>query len=219
METARYILRHPELDPDYKLHIPALIDWVENRFGQTRHFGAISIREQDSCFMEMSSHTARYASVVALWYGVTQNPHDREEARAAFALSSYSAYNEYSHDSLAINYVGIGYTDPWFSDSYWDYLSHYFDGMKELPEMLPEHENHLYYSSSVVTDISYSAREIRYATFDPNGAEMLKLTNPPKVFADGKPLPKSQWKFGDYGGVSNILQIWRVNETRISVIF
>ncbi len=217
METARYLLRHPEMDPDYKTHAPALIRWVENRFGRTKRFGATSIVEQDSFFMEMSSHTARYASVVAMWYGVTQNPDDREEARAAFALSTYSAYNQYSKDSLAFNYVGIGYTDPWFSDSYWDYLSHYFDGMKELPEMLPQDENHLFYSSSIIDDITYSANKIRYSAFDPHGIEMLKLTFTPMVFSDGQPLPESQWEFGDYRGVTNILTIKRSDEKYITI--
>lgn len=84
METARYILQNPKLDRDHKEHVSALIKWVENRFGKTKHYGATSIREQDQCFSEMGSHTARYASVVARWFGVTEDPKDREEARAAF---------------------------------------------------------------------------------------------------------------------------------------
>ena len=39
METARYILRHPEVDPAWKTHVPTLIDWVEQLFGQTKHWG------------------------------------------------------------------------------------------------------------------------------------------------------------------------------------
>jgi hypothetical protein len=217
METARYILRHQELDPDYKMHVPALIDWVKNRFGQTKHFGATSIREQDCCFKEMSSHTARYASIVAMWFGDSHDEIMREEARAAFALSTYSAYNKYSKNECAINYVGIGYDEPWFSDSYWDYLSHYFDGMAELPEMLPENKDHLFYSSSIVSSISYSKSRIEYTTFDSVGEEKIKLTFEPKVFADGKELPGSQWQFGDYRGVSNILRIKRIQARTVLI--
>ncbi len=218
METARYILRNPKIDPDYKTHVPALIQWVENRFGQTKRFGATSIREQDGCFQEMSSHTARYASVVAMWYGASQNPDDREEARAAFALSTYSAYNRWSKNEMAINYTGIEYTDPWFSDSYWDYLTHYFDGMAELPEMLPDNENHLFSSSSVVTDIEYSDNRISYRTFDPNGIERIKLTFKPKVLVDGKEYSSTNWKLGSFRGAPNVLIIHRHNVTDIEIL-
>lgn len=217
METARYILRHPEMDPDHKIHVPTLIMWVENRFGRTKRFGATSIREQDSCFVEMSSHTARYASVVAMWYGVTLDPKDKEEARAAFALSTYSAYNKYSKNGNGINYVGIGYEDPWFSDSYWDYLSHYFDGMVELPDMLPDDENHLFHSTSIVTHIQYSPNRIEYVTFDSEGFDLLKLAFVPQVLANGRELDASEWSFGEYRGVQNILRIRREGIKRIEI--
>jgi len=218
METARYLLCYPETDAAYQSHVPALLAWVKNRFGQTKRCGATSIKEQDGCFKEMSSHTARYASVMAMWFGVTQNPLDREEAYASFALSTYSAYNQYSHDSLAINYVGIEYTNPWLSDSYWDYLSHYFDGMKELPEMLPENENHLFYSSSVVNQIDYDQTQICYRTFDADGVEYIKLRFEPTVFVEGKEYSSANWTFGRYRGVDNILMIHR-NKVRQVEIF
>ncbi len=102
METARFMLRHPEMDPDYKRHVPALLAWVKDRFGKTKRYGATSIREQDCCANEMSSHTARYASVTAKWFGVAQDPRDREEARASFALATYSAYSKYSREGVAV---------------------------------------------------------------------------------------------------------------------
>jgi hypothetical protein len=98
METARYMLKHPDRAPGMKEQVPALIEWVRNRFGLTRRFGATSICEQDNCFMEMSSHTARYASIGALWYGVCNEPRVRDEAEAAFALSTYSAFCRFSQD-------------------------------------------------------------------------------------------------------------------------
>jgi hypothetical protein len=217
METARYILQHPEIDPDFRQHIPALLDWVENRFGKTRHFGAISIREQDSCFKEMSSHTARFASIAAMWYGVTGDSAYREKARAAFALATYSAYNKYSTGEKAINYVGIGYDQPWFCDSYWDYVSHYFDGMAELPDMLPENEDHLFYSSSIILAIQYSLDMITYQALNPDGRELLKLTFTPVVLADGKELDRSKWSFGDYRGTKDVLIIKRNGIKRIEI--
>ncbi len=217
METARYILNHPGIDPEYKIHVPALIQWVENRFGKVKRFGATSIKEQDSCFKEMSSHTSRYASVVAKWYGVCQDEKVREEARASFALATYSAYNQYSKNHQSINYTGIGYIEPWFSDSYWDYLPHLLDGMAELPEMLPKDEDHLFYSSSTVTKINYARQFISYTTHDVSGMERIKLTFIPEVRSKGKLLDKKYWHFGKFRGVDNILIISRNNTNQIEI--
>jgi len=218
METARYLLQHPELDPDFAEHVPALCAWVENRFGKTKHYGATSIREQDSCFMEMSSHTARYASVVARWYGYSGAQRDFEEARAAFALSTYSAYNRYSRDGRAINYVGIGYADPWFSDYYFDYLPHLFDGLAEIPSIQTHQRDRLLSSSAVVRKISYQKEKIRYETYEPDGEEVLHVTFAPRVFADGRPLDPSSWRYGDYRGASHILRITRDGVRHIQIV-
>lgn len=209
LETARYILDNPDIDPEYKEHVQDLIRWVENHFGKAKHYGATSIKEQDKCFMEMGSHTARYASVVAKWFGVTGDPEDREEAHASFALATYSAYNQYSRNGIAVNYVGIGFLHPWFSDSYFDYISHFLEGMAELPEMAPEDQDHIIGSSSMITQAEYSPGQIEYRTFDPDGREILRITFHPQVIADGEPLAASQWSFGEYRGVPGVLRIER----------
>jgi hypothetical protein len=217
METARYILNHPQMDPEYKKHVPSLINWVEQRFGQVKHYGATSIKEQDGCFKQMSSHTARYASIVAKWFGVCDDEKVREEARSSFALATYSAYNRYSKDDISINYTGIEYIEPWFSDSYWDYLPHFFDGMAELPEMLPQNENHIFYTSSILTKVTYTPNSISYKSFESSGTERIKLTFNPLVFENGKPLSKKNWKFGEFRGVKNILIIHRIGINQIEV--
>ena len=144
LETARYMLEHFNDRPEYRKQIPAIIDWVRNRFGKTRRFGAVSIREQDCCFVEMSSHTSRYASVLAGWWAAcekhglldqTQRDALREEARASLALCSYSTFSKYSQGNRALNYTGVGYVAPWFSDSYFDFLPHLIDGLTLLGEL------------------------------------------------------------------------------------
>lgn len=217
METARYILNHPEIDLDCKIHIPALISWVGNRFGQVKRFGATSIKEQDGCFKEMSSHTARYASVVAKWFSVCQDEGVREEARASFALATYSAYNQYSKDQQAINYTGIEYIEPWFSDSYWDYLPHILDGMAEMPDMLPPGEDHIFYSSSMITQVTYLPENITYTTFNNSGTERIKLTFIPEVYSKGKLLDQKYWTFGNFRGTDNILIIKRNGTNQIEI--
>ncbi len=217
METARYMMQNSDVVSDYKTYVPALLDWVENLFGQTTHWGARSIREQIGCYLEMGSHTARYASIAAMWFGKTNDLEYREEARASFAISIYSAFTNYSWDKVGVNRTGIGYERPWFSDSYFDYLSHIFDGLAELPEMVPEGTNHITYSSSVITDVTYSPEKIEYSAFDSNGEEILKLNFEPKVYVDNRLLEKSNWKFGEYRGAKNILRITRENSNHIVI--
>ena len=217
METARYMLRHPDRDPEFRAHVPALIAWVRNRFGETRRFGATSVCEQDCCFKEMSSHTARYASVVALWSGVSNDPKDREEARAAFALSTYSAFSRFSEGDRALNFVGLGYIDPWFSDSYFDYLPHFFDGMSVLPDMAPASEDHLIAFTGTIKTIQYGANRIAYTAAEPSGDEMLRVTFKPRVLADGKPLAPGAWQYGDYRGVSGVLRIHRGGVAHVEI--
>jgi hypothetical protein len=172
----------------------------------------------------MANHTNRYAAVLAQWFGVLADAKDsgaaaaREEARACFALSTYSVYNKYSTKENAINYVGIGYANPWFVDSYFDFICHFLDGMKEMPELAPSDSDHILYCSSVVQSVSYQAGDVSYRTFDPSGQEMLRLTfTPHQVLADGKPLTPSRWTFGDYRGVPGVLIINRTGSTHIEV--
>jgi hypothetical protein len=134
LETARYMLRNKARVPEYKTYVPEILKWVKDKFGQTKHYGATSIREQIKCFFEMSSHTARYASVAAAWYAVSGDPAWREEARASAALATYSALGNIEQNGYHINYVGIGYVDPWFSDSYFDYIPHLLDTISVLHE-------------------------------------------------------------------------------------
>jgi hypothetical protein len=77
---------------------------------------------------------------------------------------------------------------------------------------------HLFYSSSVVTDIEYSDKRISYRTFDPNGIERIKLTFKPKVLVDGKEYLSAHWKFGTYRGAPNVLTIHRHNVTSIEIL-
>jgi hypothetical protein len=219
METARFMLRRPELDPDYRQHVPALLAWVRDRFGKTKQYGATSIREQDACNVEMSSHTSRYASISAKWFGVTQDPKDREEARASFALATYSTYSKYSKGDRAVNYVGVGYVNPWFIDSYFDYLSHILEGMAELPEMAPADADHIIGSDSIIQKVAYRPGQIKYTTFESQGNEILRIVFAPRsIMADGKALPAKAWIYGRYRGVPGVLRIHRESARNIAIL-
>jgi hypothetical protein len=221
METARFMLRHPEMSPDYRQQVPALLAWVKETFGKTKRHGATSIREQDACNSEMGSHTSRYASIAAMWFAVSDDPKDREEARAAFSLATYSAYSKYSKDHNGVNYTGISvkYLHPWFVDSYFDYVTHFLEGMAELPEMAPADADHIIGSDSIVKKVTYRPGRIEYATFEPCGNEILRITFQPRsVLANGKELPPKDWMYGEYRGVSGVLRIHRESTGNIAIL-
>ncbi len=218
METARYYLDHPEANPDWKRDVPDLLAFVKGRFGRTVRFGGTSICEQDVCFIEMSSHTARFASVLARWAGETGDQEAKKEALASFALAEYSAYNKYSKGDVAINSTGVGYLKCWFSDSYFDYLPHYFEGMAAWPEMIPEGSDHLFQSSSMILDVSYAPGSVRYTAAEEDGTERLKLSFKPRVLSGGKPLPRSCWSFGKWRDCEGILTIRRKGIKEIEIV-
>ena len=147
----------------------------------------------------------------------TGNEAAKKEALATFALAEYSAYNKYSKGDVAINSTGLGYPKCWFSDSYFDYLPHYFEGLAAWPEMIPEGSDHIFSTTSMLKDVSYAPGSIKYTAFDPDGTERVKLSFKPKVIADGKELPKSQWTFGDWHGCDIILTINRKGVKEIEI--
>ncbi|HEX6892094.1 MAG TPA: hypothetical protein VF141_15410, partial [Chryseolinea sp.] len=113
METARYLMRHPGLDNKMDLNIPALISWVESVFG-TEDMDAI--KEQTWCFVPMGSHTARFASICAMWYEKTGDVRFKEKAYRYFNNATYCT------DQNGVVRVGPTWPSSWFSDGYGDYI-------------------------------------------------------------------------------------------------
>jgi len=217
-EVARFIMRHPELDPNWKTDVPALLAWIKKTLedDSAKWLGATAIREQRFCMQIASSHTARYASLNAMWYAISGDETCREEALRAFALATYLA----REDGIVV--FSIVDQDVWFTDGYFDYVPHFIDGMASLPEMAPPDQDHLLFSSSIVNQISYQPGRISYRAFDWQGKEILKLTFPPKkVSMDGKDLP--QIKPGDsrpgyyFDPGRKVLEIRRANGQTIAI--
>ena len=189
METARYILKNPVVDSNMAVNIPALIYWVESVFGTENMY---AIKEQTACYVPMGSHTARFASICALWYEKTQNETYREKAYRYFNNATYST------DKNGVVRVGPTWPGSWFSDGYSDYIRHFLDGIAAIPEWAPEGENHLLRSSSVVQKINYNKQEINYTCFDNSSKEVLRLiTKPKRILADNVLLQESTDKGGD----------------------
>jgi len=218
-EIARYLMNHPELDPGWKTDVPALLGWIKTTLGDDRPkwYGATAIREQRFCMQVASSHTARYASLNAMWYALSGDEAYKEEALRSFALATYLA----REDGIVV--FSIVDQDVWFSDGYFDYVPHFLDGMAAIPEIAPADQDHLLFSSSLVNKISYQAGLVSYHTFEPQGMEILRLTfEPGKISGEGKDLPLL--KSGDSGGgytfdpALKVLKIYRENSRQITIL-
>ncbi len=196
LETARYLLQHPEMDPYALLHAKRLLDWVAGFFAidsvtmgglheKGLQWGAEVLSEQVNDMDKMSSHTARYASVRALWYEVTGDLDSKERAFRSFNWASYAS----REDGLVQISVDKG-GGFWFSDGYGDNMRHFQRGMASVPEWAPPKQSHLLGSTSVVREVRYGQHGIDYLTFDKAAREVLRLEAAPSaVRAGGKSLP------------------------------
>ena len=177
MEFARYLIKNPQNDPRIETTVPALIWWVKNTCGEA---GMDAINEQLTCYKPMGSHTARYASICALWYERTGSEWFKEEAYRHFNFASYMAQPD--------GVVQVGPTwgsEIWISDGYTDYIRHFMEGLAAVPEWAPAGENHLLRSSSVVQTIAYADKEIAFTTFDSGTRAVLRLASKPVSVRSG----------------------------------
>src|SRR5450432_722112 len=182
LETARYLLKNYSDNPEVIKNIPVLIDWVKLVFSESR-FPAIN--EQTWCYEPMASHTARFASVVALWYEYSKNEKYKEDALRYFNYATYLA------DDNGVIRVGPNWPGSWFSDGYGDYIRHFQEGVAAIPEWAPASQNHLLRSSSAVQNIRYEPRQIRYSTFDDESKEVFRLIlKPVLINENGNKLPE-----------------------------
>jgi hypothetical protein len=174
LETARYLLKNPSLDNNLDVNVPALINWVEAAFG-TEDMDAI--KEQTWCYVPMGSHSARFASLCALWYAKGGDSRYKEKAFRYFNNATYCT------DENGVVRVGPTWPGSWFSDGYGDYIRHFLDGMAAVPEWAPAGEDHLLSSSSIVQEISYDPQAIRFITFDSKASVVLRLKAKPKAIS------------------------------------
>ncbi len=201
---ARYIIKEPQRDPNIATTVPGLIWWVKNTFSEP---GMNAINEQTGCYLPMGSHTARYASICALWYERTGDVWFKEEAFRHFNHATYMC----EPDGVVQTGHNWG-TEIWFSDGYTDYIRHFMEGLAAIPEWVPV-GNHLLKSSSTVQKIKYEATKISFTTYDNQSEVVLRLASKPKsVSVSGvqlKAVPQLHadgyvWKKLDKGGVLKV---------------
>ena len=223
METARYLLDHPAIDPDWRTHVAGLIDFVERTFGvdldkfQGMQWGARAISEQLDYVPKMGSHTSRYASVLARWSELNGDPVAADAAYRSLNWATYMCKESGAcYDAPDTEQGGL-----WFSDGYGDFIRHFLYAMGCRPEWAPDGENHILRSSSVVTKVAYGGSSVAYSTFDKDSTEVLKLAFVPHtVTASGETLNRLTtldapgWTFD---AKSSVLRVRHANSTAITV--
>jgi hypothetical protein len=203
LETARYLLQHPERDHNSLAHAKRILDWVKAFFAadsvtmggvpeKGSQYGADVVSEQVNDMDKMSSHTARYASVWALWSEATGDMEARERAYRSLNWATYSA-RENGLVKTSID-EGTGY---WFSDGYGDYMRHFQRAMASVPEWAPADQDHLLGSSSVVREVRYGGSRLTYITFDRTAQEVLRLRRQPAAINCGTTPLKPVKELGD----------------------
>jgi hypothetical protein len=192
LEFARYILLHPEKDPQWREHSQRLIAWVKTTPKWPKYIvhGATVTTEQgdgvEFCCNQPNqccdSHTSRLAAVEALYYAKTGDESYREAAFRSYNWVTYfQGLSGGAHTPFGPQW--------WFTDEFSDGPRRLMDAFWAVPEWAPADESHLLGSSSVVTKISYGKGSVTYSTFDPQSTEVLRLDFVPDfVTANGNPL-------------------------------
>lgn len=166
---ATYILEHPEWDTDWKQQVEGILSWTFKTFGNEGwlEYGVVPIDEQTAFMVPGNSHTARHASVELLFGEKTLDHSRRQDAIRRLNWATYMV----NHDGRN-KYPG---GNIWLTDGYGDYVRHYLRAMASLPELAPDHQNHLLRTSSVVKHIRYKTDYISYKKFDEVSTERFKL--------------------------------------------
>jgi hypothetical protein len=187
LECARYLLQHPDRLPDALPRTRNLLEWVRRELAADPFYRALAIHEQRFCYHVMGSHTARFASVCALYGAICGDADMIEIARRAFNWATYMA------DENGWVRVGVDrpdyYNQCWFTDGYFDYVMHYLEGMDSIPAWAPDGQDHMLSSTSVIQAIDYRPGLIHFRTFAAPAQSRLRLSfEPRQVWCGGQPL-------------------------------
>ena len=193
LETARYLLMHPEKDADWRAHAKQLIEFVKTtpKWPKYEVHGALVTTEQGDgktfcCNLPnqcCDSHSARLAGVEAIYFSKTGDAAYKE---AAYRTDNWVTYWQ----GLPVTHAP--YSDQWwFTDEFTDGPRRMMDALWAVPEWAPAGETHVLGSTSVVQKIEYGRGRVGYRTFDAAGVEVLRLDFvPDKVTVGGKVVPR-----------------------------
>jgi hypothetical protein len=194
LEFARYILLHPEKDPDWREHARKLIEWVKTTPKWPKYIvhGALVTTEQGSGLKNFccnlpnqccDSHSSRLAAVEAFYYAKTGDAAYKEAANRTYNWVTYfQGLPAAAHAPFS--------TQWWFTDEFADGPRRMMDAFWAVPEWAPADESHLLGSLSAVTKIAYGPGSVTYSTFDDESTDVLRLDfSPESVTVGGKAIP------------------------------
>ena len=186
--AALYILDNPEFDPNWRTHIPQLIQWTETYFvnrtvgGEpATDWGANIVGEQDSFNYKMDYQTARYAAENAKWYAASGDAASKEKAFRSLSWVTYT--NDSNGRATESPYTTSIAT--WWSDCYGEGPRMFYHAFAAVPEWAPPGEDHILYSQGVLRNVSYAAGEVKYTPTEADDIEYLRLTFAPAAVTVG----------------------------------
>lgn len=191
-----FMFDFPDFNPTWKKDIPELIEWTEKYFierGAPKEpgnmWGANIVGEQDEFLFKMDYQTARYAAECARWYAISGDESYKERA--------YRSLNwvTYCNDEK-----GMAFESPlskgisnWWSDCYGEAPRMFYHALAAVPEWAPPGENHILYSESILTKVSYQPKKVQYTATDDSGIEYLRVAfKPASVIIKGAKIPLRQ---------------------------
>jgi hypothetical protein len=222
-----FMFDFPEFNKNWRNDMPKLIGWTEEFFIERgarnepgNMWGANIVGEQDDFIFKMDYQTARYAAECARWYALSGDESYKEKA--------YRALNwvTYCNDEK-----GMAFESPlskgisnWWSDCYGEGPRMFYHAFAGVPEWAPPGENHILYSESILKDVSYKPREVRYTPATDSGIDFLKVTfKPVSVTTNGRKiavrsdLTREGYTLRDLGNGDYAVTIKRAGAGKISV--
>jgi len=214
LEFARYVLLHPEKDPDWREHSRKLIEWVKTTPKWPKYIvhGALVTTEQGNgkefcCNLPnqcCDSHSARLAAVEAFYYAKTGD--------VAYKEAAYRTYNWVTYFQGLPGAAHAPFSNQWwFTDQFADGPRRIMDAFWAVPEWAPADESHLLGSLSAVTKIAYGAGSVTYSTFDADSTDVLRVDFVPdfvtvggKTISRRKGLDQEGYTFDDTTRVLSI---------------
>jgi hypothetical protein len=196
LELARYVLLHPEKDPDWREHARKLIDWVKTtpRWPKYIVHGATVTTEQGSgkefcCNLPnqcCDSHTSRLAAAEAFYFAKTGD--------ATYKEAAYRSYNWVTYFQGLPGGAHAPFTGQWWwTDQFADGPRRLMDAFWAVPEWAPSEESHLLGGLSPITKIVYRRGSVTYSAFDADSTEVLRLAFVPEsVTSGGRSLPRGE---------------------------
>jgi hypothetical protein len=187
-----FMFDFPEFNPAWRSDIPKLIRWTEEHFVERgapgepgNMWGANIVGEQDGFLYKMDYQTARYAAECARWYALSGDASYKEKAYRALNWVTYCS----DESGMAFESPLSKGISSWWSDCYGEGPRMFYHVFAAIPEWAPPGENHILYSESVLTNVSYQPKKIAYSTSDNTGTEYLRVTfKPVSVTAGGSNL-------------------------------